>query len=562
MTSRNHWRGWQTLSACALLAFVSLTWTARFLLGQPSQGAPKPIGSSFENQIKPFLQQNCVRCHNAELSTSGVRVDHLDAAFEDGRMPLWERIRRKIGDGSMPPKGQPQPAATERQRVAEWITQALDLARSRPAPKNGLVRRLTVAQYRNTLRELLLLDDDLTDALPPDAVSKDGFVNNQETLQLSPLLMEAYFEIAAEALNRAIVDPHSRPAIQNFRVDLGASVNPHPFPDPLILGANSLLLDNKDFLVTQLTPAKPFPFEPRFMRTKYRFIEGYAGNATVRGWREYDSIYHAVFACIRGNRGYPKGSAYSTVPQGLLLRPAIPSDEILASTEPMGQRRISRSRSANCRITAGFELPSLAAKYNDGLLLDPGAPAQADASAAVIIREGLKNRQQIVIPKPGIYQIDVYDSAPSKAAVIPDSARLGEGLALSWPLAANSSRRFEGSARLVDSPFGKAVSLQADGDSVVIPDHEMSERWRRGFHGGGLDTTRDSFEKRASSVSECLRRRTGGTSRCPTTGVLRIETAGPENLYGFFPAGSDSRRDLAARSGRCAEGSRIKRGCT
>ncbi len=32
------------------------------------------------------------------------------------------------------------------------------------------------------------------------------------------------------------------------------------------------------------------------MPTKYRFIEGYQGNGTVRGWRDFDSIYHAVFA--------------------------------------------------------------------------------------------------------------------------------------------------------------------------------------------------------------------------------------------------------------------------
>ena len=68
----------------------------------------------------------------------------------------------------------------------------METARSRPTPKNGGARRLTVAQYRNTLRELLLLEDDLTDVLPPDAVSRDGFVNNQETLALSPLLIEAY----------------------------------------------------------------------------------------------------------------------------------------------------------------------------------------------------------------------------------------------------------------------------------------------------------------------------------------------------------------------------------
>ena len=128
-------------------------------------------------------------------------------------------------------------------------------------PKNGGARRLTVAQYRNTLRELLLLEDDLTEVLPPDAVSRDGFVNNQETLALSPLLIEAYLEIAEKALDRCIVDPKSRPTIQYFRVDLGAAINPDPCPDQLILGANSLLLDNRDFVVTQPKLSKPFDFE-------------------------------------------------------------------------------------------------------------------------------------------------------------------------------------------------------------------------------------------------------------------------------------------------------------
>jgi hypothetical protein len=95
--------------------------------------------------------------------TSGVRVDHLDATLDDRHLGLWEAVRRKIDDETMPPKGAPQPAAAGRQRMVEWITQALDVARSRPKPNNGIVRRLTVSQYRNTLRELLLLDDDLTD---------------------------------------------------------------------------------------------------------------------------------------------------------------------------------------------------------------------------------------------------------------------------------------------------------------------------------------------------------------------------------------------------------------
>ncbi len=55
----------------------------------------------------------------------------------------------------MPPPDMPQPTAAERQEMIDWITQALEIARIRPVTKNGLVRRLTVAQYKNTLRERL-----------------------------------------------------------------------------------------------------------------------------------------------------------------------------------------------------------------------------------------------------------------------------------------------------------------------------------------------------------------------------------------------------------------------
>src|SRR5262245_13422585 len=285
--TQNHGPRLPSLLAVLLLTFLGIAVTARYVMGQARADNEKALESTFNDFVTPFFKNNCLSCHNAELSTAGVRVDELEAKLGDNHIQTWEAIRRRVRDGSMPPKGLPQPAAADRQRVADWITQALEVARLRPSPKNGLVRRLTVAQYRNTLRELLLLDDDLTGGLPPDAVSKDGFLNNKDTLQLSPLLTESYIEIAEEALSRAIVDPSQKPTVQNFRVDLGANVNPAPIKEKLILGAGSALLNNEDVLVTQLTPKKSFPYDPFFMRTKYRFIEGYQGNDTVRGWRDF-----------------------------------------------------------------------------------------------------------------------------------------------------------------------------------------------------------------------------------------------------------------------------------
>ncbi len=525
----------QTTATLFLFSVLAIAWTARFLAAQSTSNTAAALEPAFEQFVKPFLQQNCAKCHNADTTMAGVRVDQLNTTLEDRHIRLWEGIRHRIGEGTMPPKGMPQPSGADRQRMVEWINNALEVARLRPALKNGVVRRLTVSQYRNTLRELLHLEDDLTEALPPDAISSDGFVNNKETLQLSPLLLESYFEIAEDALNRSIVDAKSKPRIQNFRVDLGESINPKPIPDKLILGANSHLLENRDFLVTQTTPAKPFAFEPIQMQTKFRFIEGYAGNDTVRGWKDYDSIYHAVFACMRGTDGYPKGSAYGTVPQGLLLRPAIPNEEIFEADGTYGPKANFKISLRELPDQGRFRIVVTAAKYNDGLLLDQSLPAQSPTS---ITASDPKTKQTLTIPKPGIYQVDVHASPRKEPAVVSDASRLSESLIGFWPFDGNANTtpeqndlagQLQGNARFVASPFGQAVSLDGDGDSVMVPRQES-------MNVGDGDFTvsawiRPGELRRAGIVSLGSYNWTHGwyLDMPDNKGTLRLETAGPDN---------------------------------
>lgn len=444
---------------CALL-LITAAWTAHSW--QSPTPTPATLDPNFDQYVKPFLQKNCVACHNADNMTAGVRVDHLDAGLDDRHLRIWEGIRHRVKDGSMPPKGLPQPSVTERDRIVQWIGQALETARLRPSPKNGSARRLTVAQYRNTLRDLLKIDDDFTELLPPDAVSKDGFLNNQETLQLSPLLIEAYLEIAEEALNRAIVDPDFKPSIQNFRMDLGAGINKNPIPDELILGANSHLLENKDFTVTQLKATKPFAFDPFYMRTKYRFIEGYQGNDTVRGWRDFDSIYHSVFACMRGSRGYPKGQPFDTVPEGLLLRPAIPNDELFEQDGTYGPKANFKISLRELPDTGRFRVTVMAAKYNDGLLLDKGAASQPAQPRALKSTPG----QTLTIAQPGIYQVDIHQAAPQNTFPAPDATRLSEALSGHWP---HSAPTLKGNAKIENTQFGPTLTLDGMGDFAEVP---------------------------------------------------------------------------------------------
>src|SRR5215472_4125760 len=182
-----------TTQAVVCLVLGGVIVGVHLLRAQSPQDRQRALDSSFQQTVKPFLQKNCRTCHNPDMNTAALNVDRLEPSLEESQLKTWEAIRARLKAGTMPPKGMPQPTQAERDGVVDWITDGLEFARVRPVP-----------QYRNTLKELLKIDDDVTAGLPPDAVSKEGFLNNKDQLNLSPLLTEAYFEIAENALNRAI----------------------------------------------------------------------------------------------------------------------------------------------------------------------------------------------------------------------------------------------------------------------------------------------------------------------------------------------------------------------
>lgn len=511
-----------------MAALCVVVWTARRLEAQAPANTPAVMAAEFERSVKPFLEKNCVRCHNADNPTAGVRVDQLDATMADRHIRVWEGVKHRVANGTMPPKGLPQPAVADRDKATQWIGQMLEVARLRPTPKNGMVRRLTVAQYRNTLRELLLLEDDLTEILPPDAISADGFVNNKETLQLSPLLIEAYLELADEALNRSIVDPARKPVVQNFRMELGRGVNKAPLAEELVLGANSELLENADFVVTQLTPAKPFAFEPFRMRTHYRFIEGYRGNDTVRGWREFDSIYHSVFADMRGSRGYPKGKAYGTVPEGLLLRPAIPNDELFTEDGTYGPKANFKISLRELPDNGRFRVTVMAAKYDDGLMLEKTDAAREPSAAGRV--EWKPGTAEVTLSKAGVYQVDVHAEPRNERFPKPDATRLSEGLGGAWTFeTSDKPAALDGDVRPVKTPFGQGVRFDGEGDSVSIPRPEALQVGEGDFtvaawiRPGGL--------RKAGLISLGMPEWTHGwfLELADNRGTLRLETSRPDN---------------------------------
>lgn len=407
-------------------AVLSLPFTAH---GQNVPAAQRSVDdvddgreAQFAVQLQPFLQTYCVRCHNQEEMKSGVRLDDLTGYLNDDDIPLWQNIRRQVDEHLMPPEEERQPKADHRNAVSAWIDQAVAAARSRPAEFNGSVRRLTTSEYRNTLRDLLGIEEELTGVLPPDGITREGFANSGEDSALSPLHIEAYFNIAEKALDLSLVDVTAAPVIQNLRVELGTSINQTPCPDKLILGANSHLLQNQDFQVTELTPSRSFSFQPFRMQTVYDFIEGYKGNSTVRGWRKFDSIYHSVFACMRGNEGYPKGDAYNMVPEGLLLRPAIPSAELFQVESTYGPRANFKISLRELPDHGNFQVRVIAARYEDALLLDPAVAPQPESSPHAVTVTSPASAQTVNIEQAGIYQADAYPASATEETPAEDDA--------------------------------------------------------------------------------------------------------------------------------------------
>lgn len=402
----------KTLMQTAFVVFTLILQGGSIAISQTRQSIEELSGT-----IQPLIREYCIRCHNAETMKSGVRLDQLTSDFPDNQLFLWKDVLAQIADEAMPPEDEKQPTAEQRASWVRSIRDAMNAARARNNQKNGSVRRLTVSQYRNTLRRLLGIDEDLTDILPPDGVSKEGFANNGQVLGLSPLQMEYYFEIAEQALRLSIVDERSKPTIQNFRVDIGKQINAEPCKDALILGANSLLLENQDFEVHELQPKKPFTYEPFRMQRSFDYIEGYEGNGTVRGWRKFESIYHAVFACMRGTEGYPKGKPYEVIKEGLLLRPAIPSTEIFGQSSTYGPHANFKISLRELPDHGNFRVTVTAARFNDALLLDD-APASVDESVEITHKIDFSSESEgseLALDQSGVYQVDlIYEATGEK----------------------------------------------------------------------------------------------------------------------------------------------------
>lgn len=186
------------------------------------QGTPQdPRTVDYQTEIAPLLAEHCFGCHGGEDPEGDMQLSSLDPAMSTpADAEAWFAALDVINAGEMPPQDEPQFRDDERRKVVAWLTESLKRAADRQKGERVVVlRRLTREQYTNSLQDLLGVPIDFAQTLPEDGKAKNGFSNNGEVLQASPLHLDNYQQIARAGLAQAIAG--EKPEVTRYRVTFG-----------------------------------------------------------------------------------------------------------------------------------------------------------------------------------------------------------------------------------------------------------------------------------------------------------------------------------------------------
>lgn len=169
---------------------------------------PEPDLAAFHAEIQPILAETCFKCHGEKKQKADFRVDTLDPNLTRGDdVDWWLEVVGVMANGEMPPDDEEAMADEDRSKVIDWLSGEIQLASQtrRSEGTHSPFRRMTRYEYNYALRDLLGLNFDVADDLPPETHSEDGFQNSSEMLQMSAVQFQTYREIARDALQKATV---------------------------------------------------------------------------------------------------------------------------------------------------------------------------------------------------------------------------------------------------------------------------------------------------------------------------------------------------------------------
>lgn len=221
---RNH----RWVSATALFGIVVVGCVAAHVIGAPNDKPPKAniaTTQEYEQIVRPFIAQHCLKCHGEKQAKAGYRIDLLGTDFKAASVAdHWKEVIDRINAGEMPPKTESRPDPKQAKAFVEWVNvqlRAVELA-AKNAGGRIPMRRLNRDEYANTVRDLLQMDENivrpLIEEMPADGRA-EGFDRLGVALFFDQTQIERSLAVAEKIASKAIVTDPPRMKSQVAKFD-------------------------------------------------------------------------------------------------------------------------------------------------------------------------------------------------------------------------------------------------------------------------------------------------------------------------------------------------------
>ncbi len=161
---------------------------------------------SFKKHVAPFVKNYCIECHGNRRTKGSINFEPaVKTPGEASAILKWKQAFANVSAHDMPPEDADQPPKEERERFLAGLGKIKFLSEKDPGP--FVIRRLTKAEYGNTLRDLFGVDPQVAAELP-DEVAGEGYLNS-----LSPMQTEQYLGIANQVLDQ-VLPSEGKPSTQ------------------------------------------------------------------------------------------------------------------------------------------------------------------------------------------------------------------------------------------------------------------------------------------------------------------------------------------------------------
>jgi hypothetical protein len=267
------------------------------------------VASAADEVPRAFVENYCADCHDSEKKKGGLDLTALKVDFPDHENSArWVKIYDRIESGEMPPKKKARPPANESAGLLKWLRESL-VTSERTRMKDGRtgLRRLTRAEYENTVRDLFEMPGiALAGDLPADG-SAHGFDKNSDALDISHVNLAKYVEAADRTLDLAIATQPQAPTVRKQRVSLASRGG---FVAHVLMNGDGVLLKDKQ-------PDPDFPpagAQGHLDEGAHERMGSFASGSTVGLFRHEDeslSPYFAAFVTIYPGRYHVRTSLWS-----------------------------------------------------------------------------------------------------------------------------------------------------------------------------------------------------------------------------------------------------------